>query len=63
MKEEDGPCRYERVHAVQFESFRDDLRELKERVRRLEGAIERGVLLLVANLIGIVITLGQQLMR
>jgi len=62
MKEDDEPCRYERVHAVQFESFRDDLRELKERVRRLEGAIERGVLLLVANLIGIVITLGQQLM-
>ena len=63
MKGEDEPCRYERIHAVQFESFRDDLRELKERVRRLEHTIERGVLLLVANLIGIVITLGQQLMR
>jgi hypothetical protein len=63
MRDDEEPCRYERVHAVQFESFRDDLRELKERVRRLESAIERGVMLLVANLVGIVVTLGQQLMR
>ena len=63
MKGEEETCRYERVHAVQFESFRDDLRELKERVRRLETTIERGVMLLVANLVGIVITLGQQLVR
>ena len=61
---DEGECRrYERACAVQFESFRDDLRELKERVRRLETTIERGMMLLVANLVGIVITLAQQLVR
>ena len=36
--------------------------ELKERVDRLEGTLARGVLLLVANLIGVTITLAQQLL-
>jgi len=63
MKEENGSCRYEKAYGVQFESLRDDLRELKERVRRLETALERGVMLLVANLVGMVITLAQQLIK
>ena len=63
MRDEGETCRYEKAYAVQFESLRDDLRELKERVRRLETTLERGVMLLVANLVGMVITLAQQLIK
>jgi hypothetical protein len=63
MRGEGGLCRYERAYAVQFESLRGDLNELKERVHRLETTLERGVMLLVANLVGMVITLAQQLIK
>lgn len=55
-------CRYEKVYAVQFESVTRDLDELKERVGRLEVTLVRGVLLLVANLVGVVMMLAQQLL-
>ncbi len=60
-KEPPEPCQYEKANAVQFQSLRDDLSELKDRVRRLEEAIARGVALLIANLVGIVITLAGQI--
>ncbi|MDX9972714.1 MAG: hypothetical protein RBU21_06985 [FCB group bacterium] len=49
------------VHDVQFGHLREDLAELKERVHRLEATLTRGVLLLVANLVGMVLSLAQQL--
>ena len=55
-------CPYEPVHALQMTHVREDLRDVKERVTRLEGTLARGVLLLVANLIGVTITLAQQLL-
>ncbi len=55
-------CPYEPLHAMQMSNVREDLRDVKERVRRLEGTLSRGVLLLVANLIGVTITLAQQLL-
>jgi hypothetical protein len=63
MRDEGEFCLYEQAHAVQFESLRGDLNELKERVHRLETTLERGVMLLVANLVGMVITLAQQLIK
>jgi len=63
MKEHSEPCRYEMAYAVQFKNFRDDMTELKDRVRRLEVTLARGVALLVANLVGVVMTLAQQLLR
>ncbi|HIJ65690.1 MAG TPA: hypothetical protein HPP77_07025 [Candidatus Hydrogenedentes bacterium] len=63
MNEPCDSCRYERVYALQYENVRDDLNELKERVGRLETTLMRGVFLLVANLVGVVITLAQQLLR
>lgn len=55
-------CPYEPLHALQMTNVREDLRDVRERVTRLEGTLGRGVLLLVANLIAVTITLAQQLL-
>ena len=55
-------CPFEPLYSLQVENVREDLRDVKERVTRLEGTLGRGVLLLVANLIGVSITLAQQLL-
>ncbi|HOZ46286.1 MAG TPA: hypothetical protein PLO37_12175 [Candidatus Hydrogenedentes bacterium] len=55
-------CVYEKVYEVQFKALAGDLAELKERVRRLEATLGRGVILLVANLVGVAMTLLQQLL-
>lgn len=62
MGASDCSCPYERVYAVEVRNIREDLRELKVRVGRLEATIARGVLLLVANLVGVVMSLAQQLL-
>lgn len=54
---------YERLHELQFENLNRDLNELKERVKSLEAALARGVLLLVANLAGVTIMLAQQILQ
>lgn len=56
-------CPYERVFEVECKSLKSSMRELKERVQRLESVTSRGVLLLVANLVGVVIVLAQQVFR
>ncbi|MCP4640207.1 MAG: hypothetical protein GY851_07235 [bacterium] len=61
MKEPCAPCPYERAYDVQFQSLTGALEELKNRVRCLESTLARGVLLLVANLVGVAISLAQQL--
>jgi hypothetical protein len=61
--EQKEACRYEMVYDVQFRHLQGELGELKARVQRLEAAISRGVMLLVANLAGVVATLAQLLMR
>jgi hypothetical protein len=43
-------------------NVREDIREVKDRVGSLETTLARGVLLLVANLIGVSITQAQQLL-
>jgi hypothetical protein len=50
------------VHAIEMRYLREDLAELKARVERLETTLARGVMLLVANLVGVVLTLAQQLL-
>lgn len=52
---------YERVYALQFDGLKEDLNELKTRVGRLETTLARGVLLLVANLAGVIVALMRQL--
>jgi hypothetical protein len=54
-------CRYAAVYEVQMGTLREDLAELKARMDRLEALLSRGVLLLVANLTGVVIALAHQI--
>ncbi|MBI2424981.1 MAG: hypothetical protein HYV27_19295 [Candidatus Hydrogenedentes bacterium] len=61
METKECRCPYERVHAVEIRGVRDDVRELKERIERLEFALTRGVMLLVVNLAGVIATLGKSL--
>jgi hypothetical protein len=51
------------VYTLQFQNLREDLGELKERVRRLEVTLARGVLLLIGNLAGMIVMLAQQLFK
>ena len=61
MDEHKG-CTCAAVYEVKVDNLKDDLRELKERVQRVETTLARGVMLLVANLTGVVITLARQIM-
>lgn len=61
VKEGCEVCRYEMAYSVQFANLGEDMRELKSRVERLETTLGRGVMLLVANLVGVVMMLVQQL--
>lgn len=56
-------CACASVQDVKLANLSEDLRELKERVQRLEATLARGVMLLVANLVAVVITLFQQAMK
>ena len=60
MKEGCDQCRYELAYSLQFGNLKEDLCELKDRVGRLESTLGRGVMLLVANLIGVAIMLARQ---
>ena len=50
-------CGCDLLYVVRFDAMRDDLRDLSSRVGRLETVLTRGLLLLVANLLGVVGTL------
>lgn len=56
-------CPYEMAYDVQFRNLIGDLNELKDRIERLEVTLAKGLLLLVANLAGVVSVLAQQLLR
>ncbi len=56
-------CACANVQDVKLANLADDLRELKDRVQRLESTLARGVMLLLANLAAVVVTLLQQIVR
>jgi len=62
MNDDCESCRYEMAYSVQFANLSEDLKELKSRVRCLETTLARGVMLLVANLVGVIMTLVQQML-
>jgi len=62
MNETCHPCAFEQVARVEFANLKEDIREVKARACRLETALSRGVMLLIANLAGIVVMLMQQLL-
>ncbi len=59
----DERCACARVNDVKLTNLADDLHELKDRVQQLETTLARGVMLLVANLVAVVVTLFQQIIR
>ena len=56
-------CPHERVHAVEYRALTENLLDLKSRVDKLELTLGRGVLLLVANLVAVVISMAQQFLQ
>ena len=63
MTQDEDEYHYSALAELQFRNLSRDIDELKDRVRRLEATLARGVLLLVANLVAMVISLAQQLLR
>lgn len=59
----DERCACARVNDVKLANLADGLHELKERVQQLETTLARGVMLLVANLVAVVVTLFQQIVE
>jgi hypothetical protein len=54
-------CAFEKAAAVEFRNLGESMREMKERIARLEQALGRGAALLLANLAGMVIMLAGRL--
>ncbi len=52
-------CPLGKVHEVEFRVLKEALDEVKARVSGLESTLARGVILLVANLVGMVMTLAR----
>jgi transcription elongation GreA/GreB family factor len=55
-------CPYERAYSAEYRGLKEDLGELKTRVNDLERLLMRGLLLLVANLAGMIVTLARELL-
>ncbi|MDK1022543.1 MAG: hypothetical protein QGD90_13015 [Candidatus Hydrogenedentes bacterium] len=51
------------VYDAEFRLLESKLMDVKDRVVRLESTMARGILLLVANLAGVVMSLAQQYLR
>ena len=51
------------VFDAEFRLLDSKMMDLKERVTRLESTMARGVMLLVANLAGVVMSLAQQYLQ
>lgn len=60
MRDECGSCPYEMAYGVQFKNLTGEIEEVKQRVRGLETTLSRGVMLLVANLVGVALTLMRE---
>ena len=56
-------CPSREVQEVEYRLLDGKLGDLKDRVEKLETAMTRGLMLLVANLAGIVINLAQQALQ
>ena len=56
-------CACATIQDLKLANLSDDLRELKDRVQRLETTLTRGVMLLLANLAAVVVTLVQQMVK
>lgn len=55
-------CSFQQVARVEFRNLAEDLRELKARVHDLERTLARGVMLLIANLAGLIVAIAKELL-
>ncbi|HNZ49371.1 MAG TPA: hypothetical protein PLY90_09895 [Candidatus Hydrogenedentes bacterium] len=65
MEEKEGcvtRCSFERAAEVEFRALNAAVREVQERLGRLESTLMRGAALLMANLAGMAATLAGQLL-
>ncbi len=60
MSESFGASLQREVYDAEFRLLESKLLDVKDRVVRLESTMARGILLLVANLAGVVMSLAQQ---
>lgn len=63
MADECESCPMERVHQVEYRLLSGQYEDIKVRVARLETQLARGILLLVANLAGVVTTLARAMIQ
>lgn len=61
--EEQDTVRSDEVRDWRLAQLSHELNELRERMMRLESALARGILLLVANLAGVATSLFHQLLQ
>ncbi len=63
MNRDEPACAYHLALEAELRGLTNGLEELKGRVRGIEATVGRGVMLLVANLVGVAMTLLQQVLR
>jgi len=63
MPMECDECPSREVYDVEFRLIDGKLLDLKERVEKVEATLIRGLMLLVANLVGVAMSLAQQLLN
>ena len=61
MNIETPVCPFHVAYDVQFRNLAQDIQELKDRVGAVETTMDRGLMLLVANLASVVALLAKQL--
>lgn len=63
MNEPCESCPHERVHKIEYRQLTENLKEVKDRVERVETTLARGVLLLVVNLAAMVVSLAREFIQ
>ncbi len=63
MNESCESCPHERVHKIEYRQLTENLKEVKDRVERVETTLARGVLLLVVNLAAMVVSLAREFIQ
>ena len=63
MQSDSSNCPFHLAYDLQFKELAQDIHELKQRAGTLEATLNRGLMLLVANLASVVVMLAHELIR
>lgn len=61
MNTEMPSCPFHAAYDVQFRSLAQDIQNLNDRVKAVEATVNRGLMLLVANLASVIVMLAKEL--